>query len=158
MATVQIPTSVQLFVPKGPGGGGGPPILLAIFAGALAGCLAANWYTKTPDFQLQMRKVGDMITVTANDKNYRNLESVFRTEGLKCLAAQGFQTQYAGYLHKGELHVTTGGKTAKEFQAACTACGVRTEAVYRYPRLLFGGYTAQNKILEWSRCPVLELK
>ncbi len=144
----------------GGGGGGGPPFLLAaaVFAGTLAGGLVARWYTKTPNFQLHMTKNGDMITVTANDRNHRSIDSVFKTEGLKCLATQGFSTQYAGYLHNGELYVTAGGKTKEEFQKACEYCNVRTEAVYRYPHPIFHGYAAQNKILEWVRCPVSELK
>jgi hypothetical protein len=158
MATIQIPRSVMLF--GGGGGGSGQPFLLAaaVFAGTLAGGLVARWYTKTPDIQLDMNKVGDMITVTARDRNYRIEDRVFKTEGLKCLATQGFPTQYAGYVHKAELHVTATGKTAEEFQKACEYCNVRTEAVYRYPHPIRSGYAVQEKILEWSRCPVSELK
>ncbi len=144
----------------GGGGGGGPPFLLlaGVLAGALTGVLVVKWHANAPDFQLRMKKVGDMITVTANDENYRNLESVFKTKGLECLAAKGFPSQYAGFYHDEEVYVTTGGKTAEAFREACTACDVHTEAIYRYPRQLFGGYTVQNNILEWSQCPVSELK
>ncbi len=105
-----------------------------------------------------MKKGGDKITVNVDDYHCRVVDSVYKTEGLECLAAQGFPTQYAGFLHKGEIHVMAPDKTADQFREACEACCVRTEVVYRYPRPLLGGYAAQNKMLAWSRCPVSELK